>query len=84
MLVGQIVGFSDAHGNSIAFAYGSFDPNQSVDLNLGTNPPDTPYPWEGHLAPTGRVATWRSLLQRRKWLGFVNPERAGGGCWRDR
>ena len=50
-----------------------------VDPNVRTNPPDTPHPWEGHLAPTGRIATWRSLLQRRKQSGFVNPDRAGRG-----
>lgn len=26
-------------------------PNQSVDPNLGTNPPDTSYPWKGESCP---------------------------------
>lgn len=54
LLAGQLVGFRGAHGISMGVLSSGITitlPNQSVGPNLGTNPPDTPYPWEGESCP---------------------------------
>ncbi len=54
-------------------------PNQSVDPNLGTNPPDTPYPWEGESCPDWKSRDLEVAPTKEKavWICQSRPSREG-------